>query len=102
MASAHNVLPFSVSSSLACFTLQGIITPCFTCTGRLIQPGFFRLPACFSFVVFKTLVHQIKSGLQLEDESVGIIGLSLTLSSLTMSPPDNRIIRGKVCLHCCI
>jgi hypothetical protein len=55
MASAHNVLLFSMSSSMACFTLRGIITPYFTCTGRLIRPGFFRLPARFLFVVFKTL-----------------------------------------------
>ncbi len=102
MASAHNVLPFSVSSSMACFTLQGIITPYFTCTSRLIRPGFFCLPARFLFVVFKTLVHQIKSRLPSGDESVGIIGPSLMSSSPTMSPPDNRIIRRKVCLHCCI
>jgi hypothetical protein len=78
MASAHNV-------------------PYFTCTGWLIWPGFFHLPVRFLFVVFKTLVHQMKSGLPLGDESIGIIGLSLTSSSLTMSPPDNRIIWCKVC-----
>jgi hypothetical protein len=43
-----------------------------------------------------------KSKLPLGDESVGIIGLSLTTSSHTMSPPDNEIIWCKACLHCCI
>jgi hypothetical protein len=103
MASAHNVLPFSVSSSMTCFTLWGIMTLYFTCsTSELIQPGFICLPTCFLFTVFETLVHWMKSRFWSGDESVEIIGPSTMSNSCIMSPPDNQIIWQKVCLHCCI